>query len=162
MQASARLPLLPVVLLGAVAPLAVALASQYVGGLQPCQLCIWQRWPYVAAIILALLAFALPARLRAYGAAAAALAILVSAGFALFHVGVEHHWWAGLPSCTGNLNTGGSVSDLVKQLESTPIIPCDRPAWTLFGISMAGYNFIYATLFGLFAVSAAWRQAGRA
>ena len=160
-QAPSQSPLLPVVLLGAAAPLAIALASQYLAGLQPCQLCIWQRWPYVAAIVIALLAFALPARLRPYGAALAALAILASAAIALFHVGVEQHWWAGLSSCTGNLNTGGSVGDLEKQLEATPIVPCDRPAWTLFGISMAGYNLIYATLFGLLALIASLRLARR-
>jgi disulfide bond formation protein DsbB len=160
-QTPSHQPLVALVLFGAIAPLAIALASQYLGGLQPCQLCIWQRWPYVAAILLALLAFALPGRLRVYGAALAAVAVLVSAGIAAFHVGVEQHWWPGLASCTGNLDTGKSIADLEKQLMATPVIPCDRPAWTLFGISMAGYNFIYATALGIFVLMSAWRQADR-
>ena len=80
-------------------------------------------------------------------------------GLALFHVGVEQHWWQGLASCTGNLDVHQSVADLEKQLMDTPVIPCDRPAWTMFGISMAGYDFIYAGLLGLFGLVAALRSA---
>jgi APA family basic amino acid/polyamine antiporter len=101
-------PFIP--LLYIVAALAIALASQYLGGLQPCQLCIWQRWGYVAAIALAFATFPFPARLRPYGAALASLALLATAGLALFHAGVEYHWWQGLASCTGNLDTSQSLS----------------------------------------------------
>jgi len=147
------LPLL--MLLGAVAPLAVAFASQYWGGLLPCQLCLWQRWAYAAAIALAAVAIILPRHLRRAGAAAAALAVLAGAGIAAFHAGVEYHWWQGLSSCTGNLNTNQSLAGLEQQLLATPVIPCDRPAWAMLGISMAGYNFLYATALGLFGLAAA-------
>jgi disulfide bond formation protein DsbB len=145
-------------LLGSIAPLAVALASQYWGGLLPCQLCIWQRLAYLAAIALALLALALPRRLKPAGTALVALAVLAGAGIALFHAGVEQHWWKGLASCTGNLNTNQSLSDLESQLMATPIIPCDRPAWTMFGVSMAGYNFVYAAALGFLGLVAAIRS----
>jgi disulfide bond formation protein DsbB len=151
---------LPVLLLlGAIAPLLVAFASQYLGGLQPCELCIWQRWGYGGAILLGLICLALPRRLQPWGSLLTALALLVVAGLALFHVGVEQHWWQGLAACTGNLDTHQSISDLEKQLMATPVIPCDRPAWTLFGISMAGYDFLYAALLGLFGLVAAVRSA---
>src|SRR3546814_6052192 len=42
--------LAPAILLGG------ALLSQYVGGLSPCEMCYWQRWPHAAAIAFALLA----------------------------------------------------------------------------------------------------------
>ena len=48
------LPLL--VLAGPAAVLGAALLSQYVGGLNPCPMCIWQRWPHAIAIALALAA----------------------------------------------------------------------------------------------------------
>jgi disulfide bond formation protein DsbB len=152
-------PLPLILLLAAVAPLLVAFASQYLGGLQPCTLCIWQRWGYGGAIALALVTLALPRRLRPWGAALTALAFLVTAGLALFHVGVEQHWWQGLASCSGNLDTHQSVADLEKQLMNTPVIPCDRPAWTGFGISMAGYDFIYAALVGMVGLFLALRSA---
>ena len=80
---------------------------------------------------------ALPPRLKPAGTALAALAVLAGAGIALFHVGVEQHWWKGLATCTGDLNTAQSLSDLENQLMATPITPCDRPAWTMFRVSMA-------------------------
>ncbi len=145
------------VLAGSIAALAIALASQYIGGLLPCQLCIWQRWGYGAAILLAIIALLLPPRLRGIGAALASLGLLGTAAIALFHTGVEYHWWQGLASCTGNLDTSQSLSALQQQLLATPVIPCDRPAWTMFGISMAGYDFLYAAALGLFCLFAALR-----
>jgi len=146
------------VLAGSVAALAVALASQYIGGLLPCQLCIWQRWGYAGAILLAIIALLLPARLRGYGAVLASLGLLATAAIALFHTGVEYHWWQGLASCSGNLDTSQSLSGLEQQLLNTPVIPCDRPAWTMFGISMAGYDFLYASALGLASLIAAVRS----
>ena len=146
------------VLAGSIAALAVALASQYIGGLLPCQLCIWQRWGYAGAILLAIIALLLPARLRGYGAVLASLGLLATAVIALFHTGVEYHWWQGLASCSGNLDTSQSLSGLEQQLLNTPVIPCDRPAWTMFGISMAGYDFLYASALGLASLIAAVRS----
>ena len=61
LAAAARLIalLLPLALLGG------ALGSQYLGGLHPCEMCYWQRWPHAAAILLAALAFTAPAASRA-------------------------------------------------------------------------------------------------
>ena len=149
------------VLAGSLAALAVAFASQYIGGLVPCQLCIWQRWGYAGAIVLAILALLMPPRLRGLGAVPASLGLLATAAIALFHTGVEYHWWQGLASCTGNLDTSQSLSALQQQLLNTPVIPCDRPAWTMFGISMAGYDFLYAGVLGLICLFAAlrlWRR----
>jgi len=146
------------VLAGSIAALAVALASQYIGGLLPCQLCIWQRWGYAGAILLAIIALLLPARLRGYGAVLASLGLLATAAIAVFHTGVEYHWWQGLASCSGNLDTSQSLSGLEQQLLNTPVIPCDRPAWTMFGISMAGYDFLYASALGLASLIAAVRS----
>ncbi len=86
--------------------------------------------------------------------------MLAGAGIALFHVGVEQHWWKGLASCTGTISTNQSLGELENQLMATPVIPCDRPAWTMFGVSMAGYNFAYATALGLFGLVAAIRSRG--
>jgi len=149
------------VLAGSIAALAVAFASQYIGGLLPCQLCIWQRWGYAGAIVLAILTLLMPPRWRRLGAVLASVGLLGTAAIALFHTGVEYHWWQGLASCTGNLDTSQSLSDLQQQLLATPVIPCDRPAWTMFGISMAGYDFLYAAVLGLFCLIGASRVVRR-
>lgn len=115
-----------------------ALGSQYIGGLVPCEMCMWQRWPHYGAIAIALLAFVLPNRVVLW---VAALAILISGGIGIWHAGVEYHWWAGLTQCSqppGSSSTGNIIADIMK----TPLVRCDEAQWTLFGISLAGYNAI--------------------
>jgi disulfide bond formation protein DsbB len=109
-------------------------------------MCWWQRYPHMAAIPLALIAFATarsPALSRAF-TLLAALAIAISGGIGLFHAGVEYGWWEGLTSCA----TTASGGDLAEAIWSAPIIRCDVAPWSLFGISLAGYN-------GLLSVGAA-------
>lgn len=109
-------------------------------GYAPCELCIYQRWPHlVAAVIAAATWFLrLPTRVMAVlGAMAAA----VAAGLAFYHVGVELHWWAGPSACSGGANLANlSVQDLMAQIQAAPLVRCDEVAWSLFGISMAGWN----------------------
>jgi disulfide bond formation protein DsbB len=119
-----------------------ALGFQYVGGLSPCEMCHWQRWPHIAAIVVGLVG-GLLARKQILGAMIATplawctIVLVASAGaLGVFHAGVEWHWWPGPQACTGNAfhYTGGKL-DL-----SAPVVLCDVAAWRLFGISMAGYN----------------------
>jgi len=122
--------------------MAGALGSQYLGGLYPCEMCHWQRWPHYAAILLALAAIAL-GRSEASRPLVlfAGLAILISGGIGAFHAGVEYGWWEGFTTCTAPA-ASGSADDLLKAIMSAPLIRCDQPQWTLFGISLAGYNAI--------------------
>lgn len=130
---------------GAAAALAVALIAQYGFDLQPCVLCIWQRWPYLAAIGLGLAAVVLRGRPGAAAALAtlAALAVLTSGGIGAFHVGVEQGWWEGTAGC-GAAAMPDDLTSLRAQLLAQPIVRCDEVAFSLFGISMAGWNLIYA------------------
>lgn len=144
--------------LGSGAMLAGAFAFQYLGGMYPCELCIWQRWPHGAAIVTGLLALVVPGRLLPLlGAAAAA----TTAGIALFHTGVERDWWAGLASCTGNSLTGLSAGDLLNTaiVVAAPV-RCDEVPWEMFTLSMASWNGIVSVaLAGLWLVAARARQA---
>ena len=77
--------LLPMALLGG------AMGSQYLGGLHPCEMCYWQRWPHAAAILLAAIAFMAPvesSRSRTL-VTLATLAIAVSGAIGVYHAGVE-------------------------------------------------------------------------
>ncbi len=132
------------VLVGSAALLGGALAFQYLGHLAPCEMCLWQRWPHVAALGLGLVAWAL--RSNRAVVALAALAVLVTAGIGYFHAGVEYHWWAGPQACTANGLAAGP--DFITAALATPMIRCDAAAWTLFGISMAGYNALFSTVIG--------------
>lgn len=135
------------------ATLATVYASQYIGGLQPCELCLYQRWPWWGVLALAAVASlpALPANLRMLLVLAAGLVLLAGASLAFFHVGVEQHWWPGLASCSGGGQMPGSFAQL-QQMMQRPAPACDKPAWTLLGISMAGYNAILSVVMGAWAL----------
>lgn len=137
--------------LSAVAALCVAWISQYGFGLAPCELCYWQRYGYGIAIAIGLVASFTPrdGYARVVALAALAAAFLGVAAIALFHAGVEYRWWQGFTACTGSLGDNLSAEDLLAAIEAAPIVRCDEPAFVLFGVSMAGYNFLYAI--GLFA-----------
>ena len=129
--------------------LAGALGSQYIGHLVPCEMCMWQRWPHLAALVLALLAILLrtqPSASRAI-TALAALAILVSGAIGVYHAGVEYHWWRGITRCTAPI-LGGSSQDLLAQIMAAPIERCDQAQWTLWGVSLAGWNALISILSG--------------
>ena len=157
-----RLRLAPplIVAAGALA-LGTAFAAQYLGGLRPCILCLYQRYPYGVAIVLGLAGLALAGRPGALRLvlALAGLAFLASAAIAAFHVGVEQHWWQGTDACAGAVVPGLTVEELKAQLLAAPIVRCDEVPWSLFGVSIAGWNLLYASLAGIAALwAAAWSR----
>lgn len=146
------------VLLASAAVLAAALLSQYAGGLEPCALCVYQRAPYAAAIALAAAGLALADRRRAVGGlhGLAAAVFLAGAGIAAYHAGVEWRWWAGTEACGGAPGAGArSVAELRAQIMAAPAVRCDEAAWSLFGVSMAGYNFLASLALAGFSAAAA-------
>jgi disulfide bond formation protein DsbB len=145
-----------IAMLGSVALLGGAFAFQYIGGMAPCQLCLWQRWPHAAAIVIGLVALTTGWRgLARLGA----LAALATAGIGVFHVGVEQLWWEGLASCTAGSIEGISTTDLLNpDVVVAPIVRCDEIAWQMLGISMAGWNVIASVGFAGLWVMAALRR----
>jgi disulfide bond formation protein DsbB len=139
------------IVLVSIATLGMAYTAQYGFGLEPCPLCLYQRKPYFINIALGVLAFVLADKNKKaalFLLFASALVFLVGAGIAGFHAGVEYKWWKGLESCeSGTLpGSGASIEELREAIMNRNVVRCDVPAWTLFGISMAGYNFM-ASLF---------------
>jgi disulfide bond formation protein DsbB len=146
-------------LLGAsAAALASAFASQYIGGLQPCILCLYQRVPYGAVMAISALGLGLsgatppPRRVIVGLAVLCAVAFVINAGIAAYHVGVEQHWWQGTEGCVGAGGAARTIEELRAQILAAPIVRCDEVPWSLFGVSLAGYN-VLASL-GLAAVGA--------
>jgi disulfide bond formation protein DsbB len=122
--------LVPATLLGG------ALGSQYLGGLHPCEMCYWQRWPHGAAIVLAALAFLSSGSRSRLLTILAAAAIAVSGAIGVYHALVELHILQGFTTCTA---TGhGSLAEIL----ATPLIRCDQVQFAFLGISMAGWNAI--------------------
>lgn len=130
-----------VAVLGPAAVLSAALLSQFVGGLNPCPMCIWQRWPHAIAIALGLVAVLLGRR----GAplfALESLTLLVGAGIGVFHAGVERGFWKGPSTCTGADLSQISVEDAINRIMNAPLVRCDEIPWEFLGLSMAGWNAV--------------------
>lgn len=132
---------------GSAALLLGALGSQFIGGLAPCHLCLLQRWPHLAAIVIAGAAVATGQRLLAL---LGALAAAVTAGIGIYHTGVERDIFQGPTSCTSS--SAGSVSpdQLFDQIMAAPLIRCDEVAFEFLGLSMASWNAVLSL--GLVAV----------
>ena len=123
--------------------LAGAFGSQYLGGLYPCEMCWWQRYAHMAALVPAALAFTAAAgsqRSRLF-VLLAALAIAVSGAIGFYHAGVELRIFEGFTTCTSTAH-GATTEDLLKQIVAAPMIRCDQVQWSWLGISLAGWNAI--------------------
>jgi disulfide bond formation protein DsbB len=119
-----------------------ALAFQYIGGYPPCEMCHWQRWPHIAAAVVGLgggVLAEIGLLNRRFTLPLAVLTVALVAGsgaIGVYHAGVEWRFWPGPAACT-SAYVPGQVIDLTH-FGRVPM--CDRAAWRLFGISMAGYN----------------------
>ena len=145
--------------LAALAALCMAWIAQFGFGLAPCQLCYWQRYGYWVAIALAIAASFAGRESGARRALVWALSasFLGVAAIALFHAGIEYRWWQGFTACTASLGQAQSAEDFLTAIENAPIVRCDEPAFVLFGLSMAGYNFLYALMLAAFSAWGAMR-----
>lgn len=141
---------------GSFALLAAAFLFQSLGW-APCKMCLWQRWPHAAAIVIGVAALVLPGRLLTLlGAAAAA----TTAGIAVYHSGVERKWWEGPSSCTGSGDALGGLTggELLPGGSDVPaLVMCDAFEPFLFGLTMANWNALASA--GLVVL---WLMASRA
>lgn len=145
--------------LGSGALLGGALYFQYGMGLAPCEMCHWQRWPHMVAVVAGLLAaasFAWP-RLALVFALTAITALLVTSAIGVFHVGVEYRWWEGPQACSGNIPRGLSTEQLKKYLFGARMVRCDETVWSLWGLSMAGWNALLSAALAFLLGSAVFR-----
>jgi disulfide bond formation protein DsbB len=149
-------------LIAAVALLALTFAfiMQYGFDLQPCVLCLWQRVPFGLSILLALCAVVW----RPYRNHTAVLLTLcaviffIGAILAIFHTGVELHWWLGTSGCAIEPLHGTSKEDLRTELLHTVVARCDQIAWTFLGLSMANWNVPFSLGLAGFSLAAAVRK----
>lgn len=141
----------PVLFAGIAATVILASAFGFqLAGYHPCEMCWWQRYPYMAIMAIALIAKAMPAIPRKPVLLLLALLFVLDAGLAGFHVGVEQRWWEGVTTCSGMVSVTDNVNAALAAIMDAPLIRCDEIAWSLFGISMAGYNFILALAMAAF------------
>jgi disulfide bond formation protein DsbB len=150
------------VLLASAIVLGAAMASQYVGGLAPCELCLLQRWPWSVAIVIAMVVlFAGDRAALPWVALLLAVVFAIGSGLAFYHVGVEQHWYPGPSACTASGNRAATVEELRQQLLNQQPVLCDQPAFSLFGVSMAGWNLLASLIMTALCIAAAKSGRGR-
>lgn len=137
-------------LLIAAASILTALGFQHLGGVQPCELCLEQRYAYYAGVPLIFLGLvALTAGQQRAAAALfviVALAFLANAALGVYHAGVEWHFWPGPAACSGSQQLTTNAGSLLDALKTTNVVRCDQAAWRMFGLSFAGWNVIASLL----------------
>jgi disulfide bond formation protein DsbB len=119
--------------------LTVALASQYLGGLAPCKLCIWQRIPHGITIVIGL-------------------------GALLWFRGPRERivlTWLACLTFAGSLNQATTIEDLRQQLLAAPVVRCNEIPWSLIGVSIAGWNAVASIALMIFCGVGAWKQTRR-
>jgi disulfide bond formation protein DsbB len=131
---------------------------QFVLGYAPCPLCLEQRIPYYIAVPFALLVAAAarngaPREMVRAGLGLLVLTMLIGAGLAAYHAGVEWKFWPGPQDCSGPIRKLGSATDLLQRMQQTSIVSCDEAAWRFLGLSLAGYNVLISLAL---AAIAAW------
>jgi disulfide bond formation protein DsbB len=141
---------------GSLALMLGALAFQHIGGMAPCKLCITQRYPHVIAIVIGVIAFALP---RVPVILMGALAAAVTAGYGFYHAGVERGIFEGPTSCTSSSISDLSADELLAQIMSAPLVRCDDIPWEMLGLSMAGWNAVISSALCIAWLIAATRKA---
>ena len=120
--------------------IAAALIAQYGFALAPCEMCWWQRYAHIAALFVAIVAWLVrDVRISTPLFWLAVLGIAISGLIGGYHAGVEYQWWRGITTCSATRLAG---VDALEAILGAPVVRCDVAAWALFGISMAGYNFI--------------------
>lgn len=143
--ASQTRPAVLAFLIGLIA-IAGAWFFQIVIDLVPCPLCLQQRWPYYLGLPLIAAGIALSGgrgnRAAWWIFAAAALAFMISAGLGSYHSGIEWGWWQGPTGCSTGAGAPANAGNLLQQMATTKVVPCDEAAWRLFGLSLAGYNVL--------------------
>jgi disulfide bond formation protein DsbB len=140
--------------LGSAGLLVAALVFQYGFGMAPCALCIWQRWPHLAAMLFGGVALAAPvAPIMLAGLAAAA----TSGGIAVYHTGVERGWFDGPQACSAATDFSTlTAEELLDRVLAAPVARCDEVPWEMFSLSMASWNALAS-----FALAGVWLLAAR-
>lgn len=125
-------------------------------GYPPCAMCLWQRWPHGAAIVIGFVATLFPTRVLAlFGA----VTVSTTAGIGIYHTGVERDWWEGPTSCTGTGALDGlTIDQLLPGADAPPLVMCDQVSWQFLTLSMATWNVLFSAILFILWIMAAIKK----
>lgn len=142
-------PLLMLAASGAMLAIAVFYFQGYMG-LQPCPLCLQQRywhWAVIGVSALALVATRVQPKWTSWAIVVIGLALLGSAAMGAYHVAVEQKWI--VAQCDLGAAVDASQLSLDNLGDNLRPPRCDEIVWSLWGVSMAGWNAIISLLLAL-------------
>ena len=114
--------------------------------LQPCKLCIWQRWGHLAVIIFGFWAMWSINR-KIFFCIAALTALIIEVIIAAYHSGIELKLWNGPKNCTNLIDAFNSTpQELLEKILNAPVVKCDEIPWTFLNLSMASWNLIISII----------------
>ena len=128
--------------------LASAISFEFFYDLVPCKLCIWQRWPHVIIVVVMLLGLSVTN--KTWILLLISLSAIVTGSIGFHHIGIEQGWWSGPTGCSSQFGSETNISTLTKLLLETPVVKCDEIVWSLFNISMAGWNSLVSFFIAIF------------
>lgn len=132
--------------------LAAASVFEHGLGLAPCEMCLWQRWPHWAVVVLGVVGLIWWRATRPI-LALMAIALAVSTGLGFWHFGVEMAILPGLTACGGGIDFGGTPGTVLDSLLAAPPIRCDIVAWSFLGLSLAGWNGVCSLILAIIATT---------
>ena len=125
--------------------LSIAYFIQYVLGHKPCNLCIIERIPYIAAIILISLIFILNKYQRIISSLILIFfifGILVS----FYHFGIEQGFFSESFVCNLGNSQPLNKEELLNQLKKAEIVSCKDVTFRFFGLSLATINTVISLI----------------
>ncbi len=156
----------PVVTFGLVAfmsffALFTALFSEAFWGLEPCVLCVAQRYPFAIGIALAFMG--LGVRKNTFLSRTlfifSGLGFLINSGLAFYQTGIQSHWWAsGIEACSVTFMEDATPQNILQNLMISPMSSCDEITWAdpIFGLTIANFNIVFSFGMFVFCLLAAW------
>ena len=125
--------------------LSIAYFIQYVLGHKPCNLCIIERVPYIAAIILISLIFILN-KYQKIISSLILIFFIFGAVVSFYHFGVEQGFFSESLVCDLSSGLPKNKEELLNQLKNTDIVSCKDVTFRFFGLSLATINTIISLI----------------
>ena len=125
--------------------LSVAYFIQYVLGHKPCNLCIIERIPYIAAIILISLIFILN-RYQKIISSLILIFFIFGAVVSFYHFGIEQGFLSESLVCDLGNSQPLNKEELLNQLKKTKIVSCKDVTFRFLGLSLATINTIISLI----------------
>lgn len=129
------------------AAIVIVFIAEYILALPPCNLCLYQRFPYYALIFITILMILLQAtapNIYKLYVLAVLLITFASTALAVFHLSVENGWIVYKSSCAANLASANAIELLQENIKYVEIRSCHIPKLKFLGISVAGWNSLYS------------------